>query len=854
MNLAWMILAALQVSAARSDLPHFGAKFILCAASALGFSGKKGVIMHSIGLMRCLGALGLFVLALGGLASPAFAATLNVPGQYTTIQAAINASNDGDTVLVADGTYTGPGDVDIDFSGKNITVMSQNGPASTIIDCQASAATLSSRGFIIHSGELNATISGFTVKNGYQVQNNSGVTSGSGGGIYVGSTTAGSSLTVSNCIITHCVVDSGFIGGVGGGIYAQTNSAGAASAITITNCTITNNTAVFSGGGIENSAAGNATITMTGCTITGNTTMDPYGSNAIGKGGGVYNSTDSLLTAPGSGAITVSACTIANNTADYAGGGVYNVNNTYGTITVNNCTLTGNSAGTFGGGINSYGGTQIVTNCSFTGNSGGGLTPSCVLTLNNDIFYGDTGGEIGTSTQPLELRNCDVQGGLPAGATDGGGNIDADPLFVNAPSDLHLQAGSPCVGAGLLIAGVLTDKDGSTRPNPPSIGAYEGPAAVILAATTTTLTSSLNPSPIGKPVTLSVTVSNATQTVPTGTVQISYNGASLGSGMVDAGGKINFTITGLTAAGSYPFTATYSGDANNQGSSATLTQTVSVTGPTHVLWHNTQDGRTALWTVAADGTVTGHAFGPYPGWTSRFLADGPDGLARLLWSNTDGRIAVWTIAADGTPTAVTYGPLTGWTPLGLAVGPDSHVHVLWNHTADNLMALWDIAPGAAPVGTAYGPYSGYKAGKLAVSPDNHVHVLWTVQNGIALWDIAPGASPIGYPYTVPASYTPLALSAGPDNHVHVLWNHAPDSQIALWDIAPGAAPTGMAFGPYSGYTASSLAVGTDSHLHVLWTVGTGGSTIWDLAPGLAPTGVLYNPGAGWSAIGVSAAP
>ncbi len=61
-----------------------------------------------------------FALSLGAL-TPAFAATLTVPAQHATIQAAINAAANGDTVLIADGTYSGPGDVDLDFGGKNLT-------------------------------------------------------------------------------------------------------------------------------------------------------------------------------------------------------------------------------------------------------------------------------------------------------------------------------------------------------------------------------------------------------------------------------------------------------------------------------------------------------------------------------------------------------------------------------------------------------------------------------------------------------------------------------------------------------------------------------------------------------------
>ena len=69
-------------------------------------------------------------------AAPALADVLQVPGEYPTIQAAVDASMDGDTVLVADGTYTGPGNRDIDFGDRLIAVRSVNGPQSCIIDCE----------------------------------------------------------------------------------------------------------------------------------------------------------------------------------------------------------------------------------------------------------------------------------------------------------------------------------------------------------------------------------------------------------------------------------------------------------------------------------------------------------------------------------------------------------------------------------------------------------------------------------------------------------------------------------------------------------------------------------------------
>ena len=85
---------------------------------------------------------------------------------FFTIQAGIDDSNDGDTVLVADGVYTGDGNRDIDFRGKAITVRSENGAENCIIDCNGTEDD-AHRGFYFHSGEdPNSAIIGFTITNG----------------------------------------------------------------------------------------------------------------------------------------------------------------------------------------------------------------------------------------------------------------------------------------------------------------------------------------------------------------------------------------------------------------------------------------------------------------------------------------------------------------------------------------------------------------------------------------------------------------------------------------------------------------------------------------------------------------
>ena len=353
------------------------------------------------------------------LAALAQAATLTVPAQYPTIQAAVDAAASGDTVLVAAGTYSGPGNRDIDFSGKSLVVTSQAGPSSTIIDCGGYKTTDGSgvhRGFYLHSGEISATISGFTVKNGYETYASGIQDSGYGGSIF-NYNPSGGKLTLTNCIVSGNI--SAY--GGGGGIYNYNGGT-----TTLTNCTVSGNISTYggngsSGGGIINVNSSGSTLTLTNCTVSGNTVA------GNGIGGGIYNSNLS-------GTTTLNNCTISRNTAR-EGGGISD--NTLGTVVLTSCTISRNTAG-IGGGIFNYGsGTITLTNCTVSGNTaeatysnsdagdiygeGGGIYNSgifysVILTLNNCTISGNTakrGGGIfnsGNSNNTTTHKNGTISG------------------------------------------------------------------------------------------------------------------------------------------------------------------------------------------------------------------------------------------------------------------------------------------------------------------------------------------------------------------------------------------------------------------------------------------------------------
>ncbi len=143
------------------------------------------------------------VIASSGLIS---ATTIHVPGDSATIQAGINGAIESDTVMVGDGIYTGDGNRDIDFGGKNIVVISENGPEVTIIDA-AGEVSEPHRGFIFQNGESQAaTLQGFTITGG-KVDN--------GGAIYC---TDASPTIRSNILASN---GSPIFPGQGGGIFCS---------------------------------------------------------------------------------------------------------------------------------------------------------------------------------------------------------------------------------------------------------------------------------------------------------------------------------------------------------------------------------------------------------------------------------------------------------------------------------------------------------------------------------------------------------------------------------------------------------------------------------------------------------
>jgi parallel beta-helix repeat protein len=170
----------------------------------------------------------LFALALLMLASAVLAVTINVPADQPTIQAGIDAAVDGDTVLVAPGTY----EENIRYNGKAIVVISLGGRGVTFIE----PAVLSSPIVTFSTGEDSASVlDGFTIRQA----------SGS-----YGIRLSGGSPIVQNCDVSFCTN-----AGDGAGIWCT----GGSHAIVRHNLIHHNHSGV-TGGGIGGNNAGELEI------------------------------------------------------------------------------------------------------------------------------------------------------------------------------------------------------------------------------------------------------------------------------------------------------------------------------------------------------------------------------------------------------------------------------------------------------------------------------------------------------------------------------------------------------------------------------------------------------------------
>ena len=213
-----------------------------------------------------------------------------------------------------------------------------------------------------------------------------------------------STATVDGCTFTGNV---GIDGGGGVGVYEYGSA-------DVRNSTFRNNGTAFSGGGVD---SWYGDVTISGCVFESNTARTDVELDWT-YGGALYSNASAL---------NVQRTVIAKNEADHGGGVCLEMDVNANFV---NCTIVDNTGVEAGGGISLYDG--VVT-----------------LNLVNTIVAWNEGGNVLNPSEGLGQVNATYSDIFDEGAWPGEGNINADPMFVDAEGgNYHLAAGSPCIDTG----------------------------------------------------------------------------------------------------------------------------------------------------------------------------------------------------------------------------------------------------------------------------------------------------------------------------------------------------------------------------------------------------------------------
>jgi predicted outer membrane repeat protein len=365
-------------------------------------------------------------------------------GDFTTIQAAIDASVTGDEVQVSAGTYF----ENLDFLGKTLTVRSLAGPDHTILDGSLGPPDRGSCA-ILHSGETQAcSLEGFVLQHGTgSIRPPFGVSVG--GAILL----QNSSMTIRNCRFA------GNSASNGGAIFFSGGNA------TITDCAFNGNVATTYGGAISGSSG---YLNISDCTFAANVAQTGDGAVSLAENASATIAQTSFLgnsaragaglnIGQSSAHADLTDCTFAKNRATALHGGGLRVDEGY--VILQGCLFRENVAVLDGGGLilldAAFG---LVGNCTFVGNQadrlGGqlalyGSTLHCTQTILAE-GVGPAGG-IHLSAGAASFTCCDSwhnEGANYHGMADPtgtAGNISLDPLFCHpVAGEFTIDAASPC--------------------------------------------------------------------------------------------------------------------------------------------------------------------------------------------------------------------------------------------------------------------------------------------------------------------------------------------------------------------------------------------------------------------------
>ncbi len=363
-----------------------------------------------------LSVLLAFLLA---LSAPATADVIEVPGDFPTIQLAVDNALPGDEIRIAAGTYIE--NVQL-TSRRDLVIHSVSGPDVTIVD-----GNLLGAAFSLYLCQ-RITIADLGIRRGDT-------------GLRVHDSTS--------IEITGCTIEDNVSTGDGGGIWA-----------------IGSNIAIENNRILDNSANVGASLDGGGiyCFVTSGVIADNlFRGNRAQEGGGIIINSSTVPF------LDVVRNLFVDNEATWYGGAVYVNRGTRPEITRN--TLAGNRAGVSGAGIwYTEMSEAAISNNIVAGNTaplGGGIMaflPSAAALFTCNDVWGNAGGDYA---------------GYVVDPTGSAGNISADPLFCGASlGDYRLDENSPCAPdnspgeCGLI--GALDVGCGVTAVEPATWGGIKG--------------------------------------------------------------------------------------------------------------------------------------------------------------------------------------------------------------------------------------------------------------------------------------------------------------------------------------------------------------------------------------------
>ncbi len=576
--------------------------------------------------------------------------TIRVPANQPTIQAGIDAAQNGDTVLVAPGTYN----ENIDFHGKAITVTS--GATSYTSAVPVINGTQNGAVATFNSGETSvAILNGFVLQNGHT----SAGANVPGGGVFIDH----ASPTITNDVITN---------NTGCGVLIVNGASPVIQGNDIKLSQYTNDFGVFpcsskDGGGTEGS--GVAITSADSPSIMSNVIEEnslPTDRSSESEGAGI--------SITGTKSVLIQNNIIRNNTASTEGaiGGLIG-NMAQKLVLVQNL-IYGNAnadtqvfiSGTYGG-IPS---TLVETNNTIVGGGEELVFSFGPSTIANNIVFNPvptSGGIHGDLLcadpeavgSPFDIHDNDLftngQHNQSVDCQLGNGNLSVEPLFLNpSANDFHEQPSSPTISAGDITAPNLpsADLDGKARTvcNTVDMGTYEVRPRPALA-----LTSSNNPSTGGTSVTFAANIPGNCN-VPTGSVTF-FDGATVFSTEAlspsSASARASITTASLTV-GSHNITVGYSGDFNFDASTSAMLVQVVAGYPTATTFAVSPNSANAFAPITLSSTVNSNSGTP-PG-TVTFTAGRTVLATATLNANGQATATISTLGAGTYSIVAIYSP------------------------------------------------------------------------------------------------------------------------------------------------------------------------------------------------------